>query len=80
MKLPLILSLATSLLAANAVALPNQIPQPLLGELKDSRQDVRPHDLHLAEDGAERTPGQRRLRLAEDGADRLLERQTRGRG
>ncbi|UTW09254.1 hypothetical protein [Pseudomonas benzenivorans] len=93
MKSPLILSLALGLFAANAFALPNQIPQPLLGEFKDSRQEVRSYDRHvaeggaerlqqqrlrMAEDGSERTPGQQRLRLAEGGAERLQEHHTRG--
>ncbi|WP_439860926.1 hypothetical protein [Pseudomonas sp. MBLB4136] len=78
MNYPSILGLALGLFAANALALPNQIPQPLLGELTDSQQEVRPHERHLAEDGAERTPGQLRLRLAEGGAERLLEQHGQG--
>jgi hypothetical protein len=78
MKYPSILALALGLFAANALALPSQIPQPLLGELKDSQQDVRPHERHVAEEGAERTPGRQRLHLAEGGAERLLEQHGQG--
>lgn len=78
MKSQLAIGLVLGLLAANAFALPNLNPQPLLGEVKDSQQDVLPEDRHVAEDGAERTPGQQRLRLAEGGAERLLERRKTG--
>ncbi|QLC73763.1 hypothetical protein LPB260_23880 [Pseudomonas sp. LPB0260] len=78
MNYPSILALALGLFATNALALPSQIPQPLLGELKDSQQNVRPQDRHVAEGGAERTPGQQGLRLAEGGAERLLEQHGQG--
>lgn len=78
MKRQLAIGLALGLLAANAFALPDLNPQPLLGEVKDSQQDVLPEDRHIAEDGAERTPGQHRLRLAEGGAERLLEQRDAG--
>jgi hypothetical protein len=78
MNYPSILGLAVSMFATNALALPNQTPQPLLGEYKDSQQDVRPHDRHVAEDGAQRTPGQQRLHLAEGGAEHLLEQRGQG--
>ncbi|WP_439886319.1 hypothetical protein ACSX1C_11995 [Pseudomonas sp. MBLB4123] len=78
MKRQLALSLVLALFAANAFALPSLNPQPLLGEAKDSQQEVRPLDRHVAEGGAERTPGQQRLRLAEGGAERLLEHRRAG--
>lgn len=78
MKSQLAIGLALGLLAANAFALPDLNPQPLLGEVKDSQQDVLPEDRHVAEGGAERTPGQQRLRLAEGGAERLLEQRDAG--
>jgi hypothetical protein len=93
MKSQLAIGLALGLLAANAFALPDPNPQPLLGEVKDSQQEVLPEDRHVAEggaqrlleqrlrtaeNGAERTPGQQRLRLAEDGAERLLEQRKTG--
>lgn len=88
MKPRLLLSLALSAFAANALALPGDDNQPLLGEARDSQQELRAlapdlaeggadrllERLRLAEDGADRTPGQKRLRLAEGGAERLLER------
>ena len=74
MKSRLLLSLALSVFAANALALPGDDSQPLLGEARDSQQEFRALAPDLAEDGADRTPGQKRLRLAEGGAERLLER------
>jgi hypothetical protein len=88
MKRQFLISLALSLLAANAFALPNHTPQPLLGEVKDSQPEIQLQDRHVAEGGAERlleqrlhtaengaarTPGQKHLHVAEGGAERLLE-------
>lgn len=86
MKTQLLLSLALSVLAANAFAVPIDNPSPLLGESKAS-QNVRPQDRHVAEGGAERLlrlrvaeDGAERtgLRVAEGGADRLLEQRRVG--
>jgi hypothetical protein len=49
----------------------------LLGEVKESQQEVLPQDRHVAEGGAERTLEQR-LQLTEDGAERLLEQRHNG--
>ncbi len=54
MKRQFLISLTLSLLAANAFALPNHTPQPLLGEVKDSQAEIQPQDRHVAEGGAER--------------------------
>ncbi|MBS7661998.1 hypothetical protein I0D00_08610 [Pseudomonas lalucatii] len=78
MKRQLAIALILGLFAANAFALPSLNPQPLLGELRDGSEEQRPQDRHLAEDGAERTPGQQRLHLAEGGAERLLEQRRAG--
>lgn len=92
MKRHFLISLSLSLLAANAFALPNHTPQPLLGEVKDSQPEIQLQDRHLAEGGAERllqrvhtaengaarTPGQKHLHVAEGGAERLLEHRQVG--
>jgi hypothetical protein len=93
MKRQILISLFLSLLAANAFALPNLNPQPLLGEVKDSQPEIQLQDRHVAEGGTERllqqrlrtaengtarTPGQQRLRLAEGGTERLLEQRHAG--
>ena len=93
MKSTFVISLVLSLLASSAFALPNSNPPPLLGEVKDSQQEVLPQDRHVAEGGAERTleqrlrtaengsartPGQQHLQLAEGGAERLLEQRHNG--
>ncbi|NQD91798.1 hypothetical protein HP532_03925 [Pseudomonas sp. CrR25] len=78
MKPVVAFSLLLSLLATNALALPNDSPMPLLGEIKDSQSEILPQDRHVAEGGAERTPGQQRLRVAEGGAERLLEQRHNG--
>ncbi|SFP79983.1 hypothetical protein [Pseudomonas borbori] len=44
MKSPFVISLLLSLLASSAFALPSNNPPPLLGEVKDSRQEVLPQD------------------------------------
>ncbi|MGH8354905.1 MAG: hypothetical protein ACRERY_15475 [Pseudomonas sp.] len=67
MKTQLLLSLALSVLAANAFAVPSDNPQPLLGESKAS-PNVRPQDRHVTEGGADRLL--QRLRVAEGGAER----------
>src|SRR3989338_2799070 len=54
MKPRLLLSLALSVFAAHALALPGDDSQPLLGEARDSQQEFRPLASDLAEDGAER--------------------------
>lgn len=66
----LILTLALSLLTGSAFAATSSAPFPLAGEAKDS-QTQQPHiNAPLAENGAERTLGQQRLKLAEDGTER----------
>ncbi|WP_332821710.1 hypothetical protein [Pseudomonas sp.] len=77
MKSTFVISLVLSLLAGSAFALPSNNPPPLLGEVKDSQQEVLPQDRHVAEGGAERTLEQR-LQLTEDGAERLLEQRNNG--
>jgi hypothetical protein len=77
MKSTFVISLVLSLLASNAFALPSNNPPPLLGEVKDSQQELLPQDRHVAEGGAERTLEQR-LQLTEDGAERLLEQRHNG--
>ncbi|MGE8500478.1 MAG: hypothetical protein ACN6O6_23515 [Pseudomonas sp.] len=85
MKQTIAISLLLGLFTANAFALPSQGPMPILGEVKDSQEDVLPQDRHVAEGGAERTieqrlrtaendavPGQidRRIRVSEGGSER----------
>lgn len=53
------IGLALGLFAVNAFALPNSAPMPLLGEVKDSQQEVLPQDRHVAEGGAGRLLEQR---------------------
>ncbi|MCY1555749.1 hypothetical protein D9M68_924340 [compost metagenome] len=59
MKSTFAISLMLSLFAANAFALPSNNPMPLLGEVKDSQQEVLPQDRHVAEGGAGRLLEQR---------------------
>ncbi|MHA6494589.1 phage infection protein [Pseudomonas borbori] len=83
MKKQLLTALILASLSAGAFALPQDDPQPLLGEAKDSRIEPviqtglmplakggvdRVGTNRLAEGGADRL--QERLRVAEDGADR----------
>ncbi|WP_417662938.1 hypothetical protein [Pseudomonas sp.] len=76
MKSKLAISLALSLFAANAFALPNSSPQPLLTELKDAPEVINILD-PLAENGSSRTPGAK-FRVAEGGAQRTLDARTTG--
>ncbi|WP_372874625.1 hypothetical protein [Pseudomonas sp.] len=93
MKSTFVISLVLSLLASSVFALPSNNPPPLLGEVKDSQQQVLPQDRHVAEGGAgrspeqrlrsaengsARTPGQQPLQLAEGGSERLLEQRHNG--
>ncbi|MFI8480933.1 hypothetical protein ACIGCM_10215 [Pseudomonas sp. NPDC078700] len=76
MKSKLAISLALSLFAANAFALPSFSPQPLLSEQKDSQEVITILD-PLAENGSSRTPGAQ-FRVAEGGAQRTLDARTTG--
>ena len=83
MKKQILTALILTSLSASAFALPQNNPQPLLGEMLDSSvhtqlglgrnlqteggADRLQERLRIAEDGAERTPG---IRLAADGAER----------
>lgn len=82
MKKQILTAVILSSLSISAFALPQNNPQPLLGELQDSSVKTllglgsnlqteggadRTGVNRIAEGGAERTPG---LRTAEDGADR----------
>lgn len=71
MKKQIITALFLTSLSASAFALPQDAPQPLLGESKDSsvKTLIGFGSNPLAEGGAERL--QERLRVAEDGSDRV---------
>lgn len=71
MNSKLIPTLALSLLTTSAFAVPSGAPFPLVGEARDSQVQQSPV-APLAENGAERTPGQQRIELAEGGAERTL--------
>lgn len=74
MKSKLTFSLVLSLFAAQAFALPSFSPQPLLGEIKGSQQEIKILE-PLSENGSSRTPGAQ-FRVAEDGAQRTLDAQA----
>ena len=63
-------ALALTLLTSTAFALPNNAPFPLVGEHQDSQIQTHQPLPPVAENGAERTPGQQRFKLAEDGYER----------
>ena len=71
MKKQILSALLLTSLSAGAFALPPSLPQPLLGESRDSSlQTLENLGLKtLAEGGAERL--RQRLKVAEDGADRV---------
>lgn len=71
MKKQIITALFLTSLSASAFALPQNDPQPLLGESKDSsvKTSIGFGSTPLAEGGADRL--QQRLRIAADGAERV---------
>lgn len=83
MKKHILTAVILTSLSIHAVALPQNNPQPLLGEMQDSNvKTLMGFGTNLqTEGGAERTHERQmdRLRVAEGGAERTHERQQIGR-